>query len=108
MPATDGEVRLFALIIWVYVNALIAVYYSEWRNPTPEPAHPPLHRRHFELEARVYKLDAQVLELQALLTPKAPADSTTTCEYSALLRSTNALDESLKQLEAFLPPKPPS
>ncbi len=51
------------------------------------------------------KLETQILDLHARLS--SALTDTTTCDYTAVLRHTLALEQQAKQLEASLPPKPP-
>ena len=121
MPANEEELqKIVGTIAWLTLIVLTVAYGTRHARAHPsspdEPdPHQPLHSRHSKLEARVDKLESTMLELQARVdelhtemlrafTITTDPDSPTACEYTTLLRSTIALEEQAKQLEASLAP----
>ena len=120
MPATEEELQRIVAIAWLTVIMFTIACYTRRPLPALSPDEPDphlaLHTRNSKLEARVDKLESKMLELQARVdelhsemlrafttSPEDP-DSPTTCAHAALLRSTIALEEQAKQLEAALAP----
>ena len=119
MPATEEELQRIVAIAWLTVIMFTIACYTRRPLPALSPDEPDphlaLHTRHSKLEARVDKLESEMLELQthvdelhsemlrAFTTSPEDPDSPTACEYTTLLRSTIALEEQAKQLEASRP-----
>ena len=119
MPATEEELQRIVAIAWLTVIMLTIACYTRRPLPALSPDEPDphlaLHTRNSKLEARVDKLESKMRELQARVdelhsemllafTITTDPDSPTTCAHAALLRSTIALEEQAKQLEAAMAP----
>ena len=120
MPVNEEELQqILWTIAWLTLIVLPCLSCTRHArtgasSPDEPDPHQPLHSRHSKLEARVDKLESKMLELQARVdelhsemlrafTITTDPDSPTACEYTTLLRSTIALEEQAKQLEASLP-----